>query len=147
MVSNSFPKRADPIWDFFCLAAFSHMGAPCMVTGISVFAFPWVTLAQARRLKFWPRNQNFPANGDRRIPLWERALHVPIQGVKNHWSPFWNGDHRIETGIEESPYGNGHSPFPYGEWKINDPPFKTGITVWKRGLKSLSAMDGRDRPL
>ncbi len=40
MVSNSFPKQADPIRDFFCLAAFSHSGAPCMVAGIGVFAFP-----------------------------------------------------------------------------------------------------------
>ncbi len=86
-------------------------------------------------------------NGDQRITVLARALPITIRGlknhlspfrngdyrtetgIKNHLSPFQNGDHRIEMGIKESPYVNGHSPFPYREWKIIDPHFYTVITI------------------
>ena len=84
------------------------------------------------------------------IPIWERDCHIPvwkwlitisIWGLKNSWlekgtngSPLPYGDPDMGTGIAISPYGNGKSPFPYGDWKVHDTRFHMVITVSKRGL-------------
>ncbi len=122
------------------------MGTPCMVMGIGVFAFPWVTGAPARHLKFWPRNQNFlpclcahptqccsciaPAHsntgitrdyhmvmGIHKIPIWKWGLPVSISGLQRHQSPHGNGDYQ---GL---PYRNGGWHIPIWKWNLT-------ITIW-----------------
>ncbi len=140
MVTNSFQEQGLPIWEIFCLPARSGMGIPCMVMGIGVFAFPWVTGVPACHLKFWPRKQNF---------LFCLCAH-PAQRCGIHKSPYQNWDslfsygdwndinprldtriiryYRMVTGIHNSPYRNGVSPFPYGDCKDINPHMDTGIT-------------------
>jgi hypothetical protein len=64
----------------------------------------------------------------------ETVNTIFIWGIKRNESSFPYGYSQLEMGIVTSPYGNGESPFPYGESKNMAPHFHMGIPIWKRGL-------------
>ncbi len=93
MGTNSVLERGVPKWEFLSLPACFHMGTPHMEMGTVVLASHWVThQAPLHHQKFW-------------------LLKM-----------FSYGDPHLETGIDTTPYGNGESPFPYGD-KKNESPF------------------------
>ncbi len=105
MGTNSVLLRGVPKWEFLSRPARLNMGTPRMETGTVFLAGHWVT-------------------------------HQAPSHCQKNWPPktFPYGDPHMKTGIDTSLYGNGESPFPFGDLKNMSPCFHMGIPIWKRGL-------------
>jgi len=62
------------------------------------------------------------------------VITVSIWGLRISGFPFSYGDHRMESGIDASPFPYGDCPLPYRDSTQIDPPYHTGIPIWERGL-------------